>query len=616
MFLKRYWLLSAAVTAFVIASFAATASAMTIVVAQDTAQCPPTTTTTICYGNLSDAIIKAMEGDSLEIKPGTYSGNFLINKNIASISGSETARTFLSASGSGAALTISGVTASIKIRNLTFISAQTGIVVQSTPTAVIKSNIFETGTTSTAIQFLTSTSSEISNNTFHQNANDILSDTATVTIKNNIFSSQSTIAIGSNVSVANILNNLFFNCPATGPVIQFVTTATDYKGNIQNQDPKFVTVSASDLALRDLHLLTGSPCIDAGNSSDTDVIDSSRADMGAYGGPEADTIPFRIQGVAVSSQLTSTISVTWNANNAYTVRGYRVYYGKTPGVYDGTEATEGASPITLSTGTTVTSATLSGLTVTAAPEAPQLLSTSPRDGGLALNWTAVTGATSYIVHYGLATTGTYSINVGNVTSYTITGLANGPTNTYDVAVSAIAQATYYVAVTAFDSAGSSSGSPGASRESAYSAEAVISTGDAKESPLSNVLSDFPERLVAYPDLPNKGHGCFIATAAYGYYSDPNVQALRQFRDRYLLTNESGRAFVHWYYTHGPAAAAWLDDHPEFKPMVRAALLPAIGISFFLIKTPVTLKLGLALMVFCVLAYVFYLKRFSHRGGAC
>lgn len=67
--------------------------------------------------------------------------------------------------------------------------------------------------------------------------------------------------------------------------------------------------------------------------------------------------------------------------------------------------------------------------------------------------------------------------------------------------------------------------------------------------------------------------CFIATAAWGSPFDPHVKDLRAFRDRYLLTNSLGRAFVDWYYTHSPDWADWISTHDEIRGVVRAALWP-------------------------------------------
>jgi len=80
-----------------------------------------------------------------------------------------------------------------------------------------------------------------------------------------------------------------------------------------------------------------------------------------------------------------------------------------------------------------------------------------------------------------------------------------------------------------------------------------------------------------------GGGCFIATAAFGSPMAGQVKILRQFRDRYLLTNAAGKKFVDWYYRNGPVAAHWIADKPVAKATVRAALYPLIGFSLMLMS---------------------------------
>ncbi len=80
-----------------------------------------------------------------------------------------------------------------------------------------------------------------------------------------------------------------------------------------------------------------------------------------------------------------------------------------------------------------------------------------------------------------------------------------------------------------------------------------------------------------------GGGCFIATAAFGSSMAGQVEILRQFRDKYLLTNAPGKRFVAWYYRNGPVAAKWINDKPVVKAAVRVALYPLIGFSFLLIS---------------------------------
>jgi hypothetical protein len=66
-------------------------------------------------------------------------------------------------------------------------------------------------------------------------------------------------------------------------------------------------------------------------------------------------------------------------------------------------------------------------------------------------------------------------------------------------------------------------------------------------------------------------GCFVATAAYGSVSAPEVQALRTFRDRFLVSNFPGRLFVRTYYKLSPPVARIIGKHPLLRQIVRKHL---------------------------------------------
>jgi hypothetical protein len=51
--------------------------------------------------------------------------------------------------------------------------------------------------------------------------------------------------------------------------------------------------------------------------------------------------------------------------------------------------------------------------------------------------------------------------------------------------------------------------------------------------------------------------------------------LREFRDRYLLTNRAGQAFVDWYYAVSPPVAAYIAEHDSLKTAVRLGLTPVV-----------------------------------------
>ena len=580
-------LLSAAVGIACITGTAREASAITRYVVTSSAQCPSDTVTTPCYTNLQNAMDASVDGDTIVVKPGIYTGNFSLNNRSITLSGLETATTFLSGGGANTVLTVNlSTTMATIIRNLTFISATTGIVVRNSTSAVnITNNVFEVGTGSTAVQTQASPATTIQNNMFYLNGNGIVSDTYTLTIVNNIFSQNNNgLAIApSTMSLASIQNNLFNGGTIGVPnMVLNSTNLTDpnNKLNLANVDPLFVDPDNSDITKRDFHLKSGSPCENAGNTTaGVDSIDGSLPDIGVYGGAFSDMIPKSVAVLSSSATASAPfdITLTWSANPAYTVKGSKVHYGYQPSTYNGNDALASSgtgtvnSPIDVGTVTTFTLRNLSPSSVI--PAAPTLFTPSPRDQSLALSWSPVSNATSYTVYSGITSTSGIVIQGITTPGHTLTGLTNG--QWYMVQVSAVFQAKYYLAVTAYDVNGQSGGDPGKSHESAYSTpEVEISIGPSRESPLSGVVVGMPDKLIAYPDLPNSG--CFIATAAYGSADAPAVRVLRNFRDHALLTHGSGRAFVRWYYRVSPPLARFLDDHPALKPFVRAALAPAVA----------------------------------------
>ena len=76
-------------------------------------------------------------------------------------------------------------------------------------------------------------------------------------------------------------------------------------------------------------------------------------------------------------------------------------------------------------------------------------------------------------------------------------------------------------------------------------------------------------------------GCLIATAAYGSGLSPEVQFLRDFRDRYVLKTFAGSSFMEafnaWYYSFSPYVAKVIAGEEWARTLTRITLYPLLAV---------------------------------------
>jgi len=96
-----------------------------------------------------------------------------------------------------------------------------------------------------------------------------------------------------------------------------------------------------------------------------------------------------------------------------------------------------------------------------------------------------------------------------------------------------------------------------------------------------------------------GGGCFIATAAYGSPLHPHIDILRDFRDRYLMTNELGRELVDLYYKYSPFVAERIAKYKILKVVVRIQLSPLVALGYSMVYFGPVITIVVLVFIFAI-----------------
>ncbi len=100
-------------------------------------------------------------------------------------------------------------------------------------------------------------------------------------------------------------------------------------------------------------------------------------------------------------------------------------------------------------------------------------------------------------------------------------------------------------------------------------------------------------------------GCFIATALYGSRLSKEISILREFRDQFLLPNNLGKKTVDLYYRYSPLLARFISQSERVKSMVRILIYPLFGLSYALLRYPLSSLISLIICAALLLRKFFY-----------
>ncbi len=126
--------------------------------------------------------------------------------------------------------------------------------------------------------------------------------------------------------------------------------------------------------------------------------------------------------------------------------------------------------------------------------------------------------------------------------------------------------------------------PGLDQEQTYSGYVTINYASSPYKGLvaHNFATDTREVIItgSSGDGSSKDWRCFIATAAYGTPMAQEIDTLREFRDKYLLSNEPGKILVQTYYRVSPPIARVISRNETLRTITKIGLRPIIKLATF------------------------------------
>ncbi len=503
--------------------------------------------------------------DVIEVATDTYVDNLTISTSVT-IRAKDGAKVVLRAASNEPIITIGGTSAAVTIDGLILITSGTGVKIEGSPSVILRNLVITLASIAIDCSGNTITGSTIAQVTFFNVANGINCPTSNIVIRNNIFSNVSVMPItpfSTVVGFTQPVGNLFWNVPPNSG-----ERGDEVDPNPPDDlDPEFVEVTKGPEE-NDFHLRSGSAAKGAGEGG---------ADVGAYGGLGASTVPFPPEKPTVTcgDPDATSCKVSWAQNLDYLVTGYLVLssapsapnpdYAQTNPVDNAPTLCVGSPP--------VCSFTRSSLVDTGTtPAQPSAPTAGFGDSRVQLTWPAVADATAYEVYVGTApNSGTLALTVSS-NSALVEGLTNGTLHYF--AIRAVNQPKFYAAVKSVDESPVLATSPA----SEISEADAVTYGTAGIGPLSAEVTSTPQPLVAFPPLNDTG-GCFIATAAYGSPLAPQVDVLRMFREHYLRPHVPGRILIRVYETVSPPVAEMIRSSDPLRLVVRVMLWPVVGLAW-------------------------------------